>query len=43
MQAEGFGICSNEYECEAVCPKQISVRSIAFLNREFVRARLRAR
>ena len=43
MQAEGFGNCSNEYECEAVCPKQISVRSIAFLNREFVRARLKAR
>jgi succinate dehydrogenase / fumarate reductase iron-sulfur subunit len=43
MQIEGFGNCSNEYECEAVCPKQISVRSIAFFNREFVRARLRAR
>jgi succinate dehydrogenase / fumarate reductase iron-sulfur subunit len=42
MQREGFGNCSNEYECEAVCPKGISVRHIAFMNLEFVRSRLRA-
>ncbi|MGY8822753.1 MAG: succinate dehydrogenase/fumarate reductase iron-sulfur subunit [Candidatus Latescibacterota bacterium] len=40
MQEEGFGNCTNEYECEAVCPKDISVGHIAFLNREFLRAKL---
>jgi succinate dehydrogenase / fumarate reductase iron-sulfur subunit len=38
MDAEGFGGCSNTYECEAACPKQISVRFIARLNREYMRA-----
>ena len=38
MDAEGFGNCTNQYECEAVCPKQISVAFIAKLNREFIRA-----
>ena len=38
MKAEGFGNCTNEYECEAVCPKEISVSHIAFLNREYIRA-----
>lgn len=38
MDQEGFGACSNQYECEAVCPKSISVRFIAKLNREFLRA-----
>src|SRR5688572_24399116 len=33
--AEGFGSCSNEGECEAVCPKQISIRTIARLVREY--------
>ena len=36
MQAQGFGDCSNEYECEAVCPKEISVDTISYLNREFI-------
>ncbi|MBX3461653.1 MAG: succinate dehydrogenase/fumarate reductase iron-sulfur subunit [Planctomycetes bacterium] len=40
MDAEGFGNCTNQNECEAVCPKEIPVRVIAELNREFVRARL---
>ncbi len=43
MDREGFGNCSNEYECEAVCPKQISIGHIAFLNREYLKARLRER
>jgi succinate dehydrogenase / fumarate reductase, iron-sulfur subunit len=34
-----FGACSNHGECEAVCPKQISIDVIAFLNREFRKAR----
>ena len=38
--AEGFGSCSNEGECEAVCPKQISIRTIARLVREYTRASL---
>ncbi len=37
---EGFGACSNQYECEAVCPKEISVRHIARANREFIKASL---
>ena len=38
MDAEGFGSCSNEGECEAVCPKGISLRNIGMLNREFWKA-----
>lgn len=38
MDREGFGSCGNQYECEAVCPKDISVRFIATLNREYLRA-----
>jgi succinate dehydrogenase iron-sulfur subunit len=36
--AEGFGGCTNQYECEAVCPKEISVKNIALLNREYAKA-----
>ena len=32
MDAEGFGNCTNTYECEAVCPKGISLNFISFLN-----------
>ena len=38
MDAEGFGNCSNTYECEAVCPAEISASFIATMNREFARA-----
>jgi succinate dehydrogenase / fumarate reductase iron-sulfur subunit len=38
MEREGFGACGNQFECEAVCPKSISVRFIAMLNREYLRA-----
>jgi succinate dehydrogenase / fumarate reductase iron-sulfur subunit len=38
MDQLGFGNCSNERECEAACPKGISIRNIARLNREFLRA-----
>jgi succinate dehydrogenase / fumarate reductase iron-sulfur subunit len=41
--AEGFGSCSNEGECEAVCPKEISLQNIAKMNREFMRAKLLSR
>ncbi len=40
MDSEGFGNCTNLKECEAVCPKNISIRNIARLNREFVKAAL---
>jgi succinate dehydrogenase / fumarate reductase iron-sulfur subunit len=38
--AEGFGSCSNEGECEAVCPKEISITNIARMNREYFKAML---
>ena len=38
--AEGFGSCSNEGECEAVCPKGISLTNIARMNREYLKATL---
>jgi succinate dehydrogenase / fumarate reductase iron-sulfur subunit len=41
MDAEGFGNCTNTYECEAVCPAQISASFIAKLNREYAVASLR--
>jgi succinate dehydrogenase / fumarate reductase iron-sulfur subunit len=38
MDAEGFGNCTNHYECEAACPKGISVSFIARMNRELLKA-----
>ena len=38
MRNEGFGNCSNHYECQAACPKGISVKFIAKLNREYQKA-----
>jgi succinate dehydrogenase / fumarate reductase iron-sulfur subunit len=38
MDREGFGNCTNTYECEAVCPAEISASFIAKLNRECARA-----
>jgi succinate dehydrogenase / fumarate reductase iron-sulfur subunit len=38
MDKEGFGYCSNEKECELVCPKGISIRNIARMNREFLKS-----
>jgi len=40
MDKEGFGNCTNEYECEAVCPKEIKAANIARMNREFLLANL---
>lgn len=42
MDAEGFGMCSNEGECEAVCPKEIPITSIARMNREYLMAKVLA-
>jgi succinate dehydrogenase / fumarate reductase iron-sulfur subunit len=38
MAENGFGNCSNHYECQAACPKGIDVKFIARLNREFHKA-----
>ncbi|WP_417914251.1 succinate dehydrogenase/fumarate reductase iron-sulfur subunit [Candidatus Electronema sp. JM] len=41
MDNEGFGSCGNQRECERVCPKGISIRSIAKMNREYLAAVMR--
>ena len=41
MDAEGFGNCTNYYECEAVCPAEIKSSFISMLNREYVFASAR--
>jgi succinate dehydrogenase / fumarate reductase, iron-sulfur subunit len=40
MDAEGFGNCTNYFECEAACPKEISVGFIARMNRDYLGASL---
>lgn len=40
MEAEAFGACTNHRECEAVCPKEISVDYIARMNRDYLKAKL---
>lgn len=40
MDAEGFGACSNHYECEAVCPKEIPATFIGSMNRDFLKSSL---
>ena len=39
---EGFGSCSNEGECEAVCLKEIPISNIARMTREYIKAQLGA-
>jgi len=41
MLHQGFGNCSNHYECESVCPKGIKAKFIAQLNREYIKALVR--
>jgi len=41
MEAELFGSCSNFRECEAVCPKDISIDWIARMNRDYLKAKLK--
>jgi len=43
MEAEGFGHCTNHYECMAACPKGISTDNIARMNREYLRASILSR
>ncbi len=40
MEQEGFGSCTNFAECEAACPKEISIYFIARLNRDYLKARV---
>lgn len=40
MDREGFGDCSNHGECQAVCPKEISIENIARMRREFFQGAL---
>jgi len=43
MDQEVFGNCTMHRECEAVCPKEISVRFIVEMNREYLRANFKER
>jgi succinate dehydrogenase / fumarate reductase iron-sulfur subunit len=43
MDAAGFGNCTNEGECEAECPKAISISNIARMNREYMKAKIFSR
>jgi succinate dehydrogenase / fumarate reductase iron-sulfur subunit len=40
MDQLGFGNCTNQGECEAVCPKEISITNIFRLNQEYNKALL---
>jgi len=40
MDELGFGNCTNERECEAECPKEISIINITRMNREFLKSGL---
>jgi len=42
MDEAGFGSCTNQYECSAVCPKLISEEFIGKLNRDFLAASVRS-
>ncbi len=42
MDELGFGSCSNTYACEAECPKGISVKNIAQMNRDYLMAKVKA-
>ena len=38
-----FGSCTNHGECEAACPKSISIDFIALMNRDYVKAKWKNR
>jgi succinate dehydrogenase / fumarate reductase iron-sulfur subunit len=42
MNQEGFGSCTNIGECEAVCPKGITLENIGRMNHDFIKASLLA-
>jgi succinate dehydrogenase / fumarate reductase, iron-sulfur subunit len=43
MDAEQFGSCTNHGECEAACPKGISIENIARMNRDYIVASIMKR
>jgi succinate dehydrogenase / fumarate reductase, iron-sulfur subunit len=43
MKQEMFGSCTNIGECEAVCPKDIKITTIAFMNHDFLAGKLLGR
>jgi succinate dehydrogenase / fumarate reductase iron-sulfur subunit len=43
MDAEQFGSCTNHAECEAACPKGISIETIARMNRDYIAASITTR
>ncbi len=43
MDEQGFGSCTNTYACEAECPKGISVKNIARMNREYISAKVKSK
>tara|TARA_B100000674_G_C37630349_1_gene818515 strand:+ start:50 stop:565 length:516 start_codon:yes stop_codon:yes gene_type:complete len=40
MDKEGFGSCRNYAECEAQCPKEISINFVSQMNRDYLKATL---
>ncbi len=40
---EQFGSCTNHGECEAACPKSISIDVIALMNRDYLKAKVKNR
>ena len=40
MEEEGFGHCTNTGNCEAQCPKEISITNIEKMNQEYIKANL---
>ena len=41
MDELGFGHCSNDGECEAACPKEISIKHISVMNRSFLKKNIK--
>jgi succinate dehydrogenase / fumarate reductase iron-sulfur subunit len=40
MDKEGFGGCTNIAECQSVCPKEITIDTIARMNRDYLKSEL---
>jgi succinate dehydrogenase / fumarate reductase iron-sulfur subunit len=40
---EFFGSCTNHGECSEACPKEISLDFIAFMNRDYLKAKVKNR
>lgn len=40
MDKEGFGCCTNQFECEATCPMGVKISCIADMNRDYLKSQL---